>query len=59
MKKVFLDSDSGIGKALLSCEFWEISKNIFFIEHIWATASGSLRMIKDGKISVAKETISR
>ena len=21
------------------CEFYEISKNIFFIEHLWATAS--------------------
>ena len=21
------------------CEFWKISKNIFFTEHIWATAS--------------------
>ena len=22
-----------------SCEFWEISKNTFFTEHLWATAS--------------------
>ena len=25
---------------VFSCEFWEISKNIFFTEHLWATASG-------------------
>ena len=24
---------------VFSCEFYEISKNIFFIEHVWATAS--------------------
>ena len=24
---------------LFSCEFWEISKNTFFTEHLWATAS--------------------
>ena len=24
---------------VFSCEFWEISKNIFFAEHLWATAS--------------------
>ena len=29
-----------------------------FTEHIWATPSGSLTMIKDGRISVGKETIS-
>ena len=26
-------------KLVSSCEFWEISKNIFFTEHLWATAS--------------------
>ena len=25
-------------KLVSSCEFWEISKNIFFTEHLWATA---------------------
>ena len=25
---------------VFSCEFWEISKNICFTEHVWATASG-------------------
>ena len=25
---------------VFSCEFCEISKNTFFIEHLWATASG-------------------
>ena len=25
---------------MLSCEFCEISKNNFFPEHLWATASG-------------------
>ena len=24
---------------MFSCEFWEISKNTFFTEHLWATAS--------------------
>ena len=24
---------------VFSCEFWEISKNAFFTEHVWATAS--------------------
>ena len=24
---------------VFSCEFYEISKNIFFTEHVWATAS--------------------
>ena len=26
---------------VFSCEFWEISKNTFFTEHLWATASNS------------------
>ena len=33
MKKVFFI------KKEFTCEFCEISKNIFFIEHLWATAS--------------------
>ena len=24
---------------MFSCEFWEISKNKFFTQHLWATAS--------------------
>ena len=24
---------------MFSCKFWEISKNTFFTEHIWVTAS--------------------
>ena len=24
---------------MCSCQFWEISKNTFFKEHLWATAS--------------------
>ena len=24
---------------VISCKFWEISKNTFFTEHLWATAS--------------------
>ena len=28
---------------VLSCEFCEISKNTFFTEHLWATASGNLK----------------
>ena len=43
---------------VFSCEFREISKNTFFTEHVWATASGSLTMIKDGKISAGKDTTS-
>ena len=26
------------------CEFWEISKNAFFTEHLWAAASFYLKM---------------
>ena len=26
---------------MFSCEFWEISKNTFFTEHLWTTASVS------------------
>ena len=28
---------------MFSCEFWEISKNTFFVEHLWATDSESPR----------------
>ena len=31
------------GLALFSCQFCEISKNTFFIEHLWPTASGSFK----------------
>ena len=27
---------------VFSCEFWEISKNTFFTEHLWATASNEV-----------------
>ena len=27
-----------------ACEFWEISKNTFFTEHLWATASAFIRL---------------
>ena len=30
---------------MFSCEFWEISKNTFFTEHLWTTASAA-RSIK-------------
>ena len=40
--------DSGTG--FFSCEFCEISKNIFFAEHIWVTASEiSLLIIRECK----------
>ena len=29
---------------VFSCEFCEISKNIFFTEHLWATVSGSTEL---------------
>ena len=29
---------------VLSCEFCEISKNIFFPEHFWMTASGTFSL---------------
>ena len=35
---------------LLSCEFWNISKNTFFTEHLWATAS-DLFLIKKSAIT--------
>ena len=28
---------------VFSCEFYEISKNTFFTEHLWATASGAYK----------------
>ena len=31
---------------VFSCEFCEISKNTFFTEHLWATASVSLSLMK-------------
>ena len=37
--QLYLKRDSGTG---VSCEFCEISKNTFFTEHLWATASASL-----------------
>ena len=33
----FIKKDSGTG---VSCKFYKISKNTFFIEHLWETASG-------------------
>ena len=36
---------------MFSCEFCEISRNNFFIEHIWATAFG-LSFVNPGKSSV-------
>ena len=29
---------------VFSCEFCEISKNTFFTEHVWATASNKIRV---------------
>ena len=66
-QSLFLNKVTGLGPHFIkketlaqgfSCEFWEISKNNFFTEHVWVTPSGSLTMIKDGKISVGKETVS-
>ena len=37
---------------LFTCEFCEISKNTFFTEHLWATAS----MIKDNNINLNSQT---
>ena len=31
---------------VFSCEFCEISKNIFFTEHLWTTASGVIVLIQ-------------
>ena len=36
---------------VFSCEFCEISKNIFFTEHLWATASGTTK----GKMMIRGE----
>ena len=33
---------------VFSCKFWEITKNIFFTEHLWATTSVH-RFLTDGK----------
>ena len=36
---------------MFSCDFWEISKNTFFTEHLWVTASKkwniSTKMVKE------------
>ena len=29
---------------VFSCEFYEISKNTFFTEHLWTTASDSIKL---------------
>ena len=34
---------------MFSCEFCKISKNIFFTEHFWATASESSKHLLNGK----------
>ena len=49
-KKVFLDISQNFIKKetlvqLFSCEFCEISKNTFFIEHLWTTASKVWRVV--------------
>ena len=36
---VFFACEVNQGVILFSCEFCEISKNTFFTEHLWATAS--------------------
>ena len=41
---------------MFSCEFWEISKNIFFIEHLWATASGAYKLNR-GFRDLSKQTL--
>ena len=38
---------------MFSCEFCEISKSIFFIEHLWAIASVATRFITLDHISIA------
>ena len=38
---------------MFSCEFCEISKNLFFTEHLWATASVATRFITLDHISSA------
>ena len=39
IKKVLLFIKKGTLTQVFSCEFCEISKNIFFTEHLWTTAS--------------------
>ena len=62
-QSLFLNKVTGLGPHFIknetltqgfSCKFWEISQNNFFTEHV---PSGSLTMIKDGKIYVGKETV--
>ena len=43
-------------KLVSSCEFWEISKNIFFTEHLWATASGAYKLNR-GFRDLSKQTL--
>ena len=44
---------------MFSCEFCEISKNTFFTEHVWATASVLIRLRQQLllKIFIKKETL--
>ena len=37
---------------VFSCEFWKISKNIFFTEHLRSTASGVQCILLTTKLSV-------
>ena len=39
IKKVVLKNFAKTPAQVFSCEFCEISKNTFFTEHLWATAS--------------------
>ena len=41
--RVFFNKVTGLTLAqVFSCEFWEISKNTFFTEHLWATVFGDI-----------------
>ena len=43
---------------VFSCEFCEISKNTFFTEHLWATASVSNRRLLNISFSLVKSNYS-
>ena len=38
-QSLFLNKVAGLWSRPRLCEFWEISKNAFFTEHLWATTS--------------------
>ena len=39
------------------CEFYEISRKTFFIEHHWSTASAEKQMLKISYLNLMRQTV--